>query len=60
MEGSDGPADMAIDADQQRLEEDVAEIIQEQLGAEVATQQPEQAEDGGEENSLPPGLRFWR
>ena len=33
MEGADGPADMAIDADQQRLEEEVAENIQEQLQA---------------------------
>ena len=48
MEGADGPDDMAIDADQQRLEEEVAENIQEQLGAEVATQQPEQAADGAE------------
>ena len=48
MEGADGPDDMAIDADQQRLEEEVAENIQEQLGAEVATQQPEQAADSAE------------
>ena len=42
MEDADVPADMAIDAEQQRLDAEFAANVQEQLDAEIATQHAEQ------------------